>query len=748
MAFFRRFRNRTVKFGFQSALPLFAALTALAPTLPQAAVGDWTSYTHVNRVFSLQAYGGWMFAGTQGGIRRIGADGSQAGIYDNRSGLVDTWTVGFGVTESNELWAVSKDGYVSRWIGTAWEAFGRGYASEGWKMNDRAVLASGPYLYLGSEKGLSVFDTRKKVAEANLTRFGDEINLSVLSLLRKDDTLFIGTPRGILQAEVDFSNPFASSTARPSLFDPNAWKIKVAAEPEPDTSETDEEDSLPLPTNETAFSQLVWEKGELRAYPPGTVLLDPVRIEMLPGRAFRIGRLDLGAAAAGYETAALLGKTLFVGGASLYRIPDPTVRWVDLQELSNPSSLPQDTLANIAVTALGPVALSVWGIYGLEDGRFKRWADLPSHSPEIQLRHLKTLVPGTDRDFWVGSWGSGLLHYANGKIESFDQKQLPCIENVLPDYAVVQALSDPLDRNLWMSLNIGEEGRKHQLVHFDTETKTAACVPENQETGTHIRGIKLLSEDLLVTAGDEGIALYRVLGGDRDRVSLIQTLGAGEPAWDAALDRFGKVWVLAGGQLKFIDSVLFDNKLPERFGQLQFVTAPGFPGRECRNLEADARNKLWAGCRNGLYEITPGPSGTQTVVRHSPENGVIGWNILDLAVDKQSGAVWVTTDRGVSRYESASLPPLKTLKTVRAYPNPFRARHSHLVLDPVPVDATVRILSESGTVVRTLRPSENVGNQAHWDGRDQRGEKVRAGIYFFSVENGGKTERGKVVVAR
>jgi hypothetical protein len=464
---------------------------------------------------------------------------------------------------------------------------------------------------------------------------------------------------------------------------------------------------------------------------------------MLPGKAFRIGRLSLDTTAAGFEAAAMLGKGLFVGGASLFYIPDPTVQWVDLKELKDPSALPQDTLASIAISPLGPVALSTWRTYRLEGQTWNRQAPLPAHSEEITRRQLKTIVGGIDNDFWIGSWGFGLLRYKDGKLKEFGKKELPCIDTVVFNYPVVQAISDPLGNHLWFSVNLKEGGRNHQLAHFELSTLTVTCVPDYQETGVQIRSVKLLSDSLLTTSGDDGLALYRVLGADGDRISPLGHLGTGEQAWDAALDSYGKVWALAGGQLKFVDSVFSLSR-----EQLKFVSAPGFPGRECRNLESDVRGRLWAGCQNGLYQITPGPSGTQKVVRHSPENGMIGWNILDLAVDQKDGSVWVSTDRGISRYESSSLPPLKKLKTVKAYPNPFRSQHTHLVINPVPINATVRILSESGAVLRTLRPNEIEGNQAQWDGRDQQGRRVNPGLYYYSVESSGETERGKVVVAR
>jgi hypothetical protein len=98
--------------------------------------------------------------------------------------------------------------------------------------------------------------------------------------------------------------------------------------------------------------------------------------------------------------------------------------------------------------------------------------------------------------------------------------------------------------------------------------------------------------------------------------------------------------------------------------------------------------------------------------------------------------------------ESASEPPVTSLQTVRVYPNPFLPQHRFVIFDNLPLDATVRVHNAAGSVVRIFHPSDLTGNQAQWDGTNQQGRPVAAGVYLYSVTSGSSVQRGKIIVAR
>src|SRR3989338_664098 len=183
--------------------------------------------------------------------------------------------------------------------------------------------------------------------------------------------------------------------------------------------------------------------------------------------------------------------------------------------------------------------------------------------------------------------------------------------------------------------------------------------------------------------------------------------------------------MLFAGLLGFADSV--DH--PDRGGPGKLDTAEGFLGRGFRALEPDPVGWFWIGCENGLFHVEPTLAGIGRVERFGLDEGLIGLPVRDLAVDPTNGHVWVSTNRGISRLESRAQPPVQELTSVRAYPNPFRSGHRFVIFDQLPRNATLRIHTAAGDVIRIFRPADLAGNQAQWDGRNQDGKAVAPEVY-------------------
>ena len=89
------------------------------------------------------------------------------------------------------------------------------------------------------------------------------------------------------------------------------------------------------------------------------------------------------------------------------------------------------------------------------------------------------------------------------------------------------------------------------------------------------------------------------------------------------------------------------------------------------------------------------------------------------------------------------------------YPNPFNPETwipFHLKND---ASVSVRIYSISGQLIRAL----NLGHRdagiyvsrskaAYWDGKNEAGEEVASGIYFYSITTGDFSATGKMTVRR
>ncbi len=101
----------------------------------------------------------------------------------------------------------------------------------------------------------------------------------------------------------------------------------------------------------------------------------------------------------------------------------------------------------------------------------------------------------------------------------------------------------------------------------------------------------------------------------------------------------------------------------------------------------------------------------------------------------------------LTRKGSAVPVPLSSGR-ILVYPNPFnpkRARGGTLKFEGVPASATVLIYTVTSIRVRELAPPHKAPIIT-WNGLNENGVAVAPGIYVWSVEGGGVTERGVLVV--
>jgi len=97
----------------------------------------------------------------------------------------------------------------------------------------------------------------------------------------------------------------------------------------------------------------------------------------------------------------------------------------------------------------------------------------------------------------------------------------------------------------------------------------------------------------------------------------------------------------------------------------------------------------------------------------------------------------------------------KKTELLQNYPNPFNPDTwiPYRLLDPA--DVTIRIYNQSGQSVRTLHMGHKAegsylakSHAAHWDGRNEVGEPMASGVYFYQIEAGEVCQIRKMTVLR
>lgn len=719
---------------------LSAVAFAIAPA-EASYVGKWHSFTDKSRVTALIGHQGAVYAGTQGGILRIDPATLAQRESGPTEGLIDPWITGLAHDGSGRLWAAARSGLLYRLAGDRWETFGRSYAAQQWQMNPRAILAAGNFLYVGTTRGLGVFDTRAMVSEVNVTRFQDKTDLSVLSLLRRGDTLYVGTTEGVFRMRTDFEDPRSPAPGFDNLRDHTRWEPVALP---PDTARR--------------YDYMIFLGDSLATFEPGTILpgIEPgIDVRMLESQPPQIGAQlydDWG----GFTSAAYVGGKVFFGGEhpGLFVSPDPRSTTRNATHIAPPRFHPREAIANI-----GAYNGQVWGhagsgLYRFNPGAnaFDATAQPGGEGPALYARNLRNVKVGANGDVYVGTWGNGIYRWRNGTGTNWKADPPSCLLQAFPgdSWTVVSALSAPRGNNLFFAVFKTEGSATHQLAHLNTSLNTVTCL-DNDANGGYPHAVLALDDTLVAVATDVGINLVTVeerpTGPAFVRSGMWTLSGTANEAWDLAFDGSGRLWSLVGDQLVYFDSI------PQSTTR-QLKAVDNFTGSGCKSLEGDPQGALWIGCDNGLFHVVTAPDASILSVQpYRANDGLPGTVVHDLALDPVTGHLWAATDRGVAMFETAAQPSRLRgqLSAITPYPNPYRGDHRArgvpVVFRDVPPDATLRIHDASGTVVRVFEPARRRGNQFQWDGTNNAGRVVRPGVYLFSVTAGGKTERGKVIVA-
>lgn len=222
-----------------------------------------------------------------------------------------------------------------------------------------------------------------------------------------------------------------------------------------------------------------------------------------------------------------------------------------------------------------------------------------------------------------------------------------------------------------------------------------------------------------------------------------------------AKDRDGEIWVgTDAGVAVFYcpGSVLTSNGCEAQ--EILVTAADGFVGtllgsERVQAIAVDGANRKWIGTTNGLWLFSP--DGTQQIHYFSTDNApLLSNNITALAIDPQTGIVYVGTDRGLMMYRSdatqAEEDPQK--EGVLAFPNPVRPDYfGPIAIKGLAEDADVKITDTAGALAFQTKA---LGGQAIWNGKDGNGNYVKSGVYLvFTSDAEGKTKLvTKVLVMR
>jgi len=185
-------------------------------------------------------------------------------------------------------------------------------------------------------------------------------------------------------------------------------------------------------------------------------------------------------------------------------------------------------------------------------------------------------------------------------------------------------------------------------------------------------------------------------------------------------------------------------------GWTTYTTKDGLAGDFIYAITSDDESTLWVGTNGGASSFDGSEWTSYTV-----GDGLAGSNVYSVAVDAD-GSVWMGTDAGVSHYlgESVSVEKEKARPASIAirgcYPNPFNPQTTIEYYVPRNGRVELWICNTAGQRIRLLVSNiKSTGvHTSVWDGCDESGGRVSAGIYVAVLKMGSVMTSSKMVLVK
>lgn len=373
--------------------------------------------------------------------------------------------------------------------------------------------------------------------------------------------------------------------------------------------------------------------------------------------------------------------------------------------------------------------------------------------------------PRDKNHIFVSSSFGGLYEFKDGKFINLytyyddESKENSTLQSILPSepeprwYVRVDALNYDKDNNLWMVNN----GTKTIINVLKNDGKWVAFNhPEIEETPN-------AEEMIFDKRGYIWLAMRRKKTGifcfdynntidntSDDRTKYISNYinqdGAslGElKTYDIVEDKKGSIWIATEKGPLVINN-------PERIFDTDgtfTVTQIKVPRNDGTNLAdyllkdecitaiaVDGGNRKWLGTQNsGLYLLSE--DGLQTIEHFDTSNSPLFSNYIEsLAINPETGELYIGTDKGLMCYRTDSSEPEETFsEEIYAFPNPVKPDYEGVItVTGLIYDTDIKITDTSGRVVTS---GKSIGGTFCWDGKNTYGRKVPTGIYFVMASN-------------
>ncbi len=386
--------------------------------------------------------------------------------------------------------------------------------------------------------------------------------------------------------------------------------------------------------------------------------------------------------------------------------------------------------------------------------------------------------PKDSEHHWVGTMRSGIYEFKDYKLTNHYSHDNSPLTSILPDdryadwYVRVTALNIDKGGNLWMCNNQCDKVVQilkangdwvtydyDELKGYPTFDHTVfdkrgwAWITHRRTTKQgHAAGVLVVNTNGTIDTQEDDVHTFVTSIKNQDGTGYTPNL-----YYCVTEDLNGSMWIGTS-------EGLFVSYTPEDvFGNDFFLSQVKVPRNDGSNLAdyllngvsikciaIDGGNRKWIGTNgNGVYLISA--DGIETIAHFTKDNcSLISDNINDIAINGQTGEVFIATDLGLCSYLGDATDPSTSMdkNSLKVYPNPVLPEYAGNVhVKGLMQNSNVKIVNAAGHLVTE---GTSQGGTFNWNCCNSNGKKVAAGIYYILAtdEEGHNGACAKVAIVR
>jgi len=747
----------------------WATVLVMASTMvAHGAVNSWRNYTSMDSVRVLGRLGDTYWAATFGGLFAWNEATDTYQLFTNAEGLQNIDLTALGIDSDGNVWAGASTGIIHVYspITKTWRYILDIANANQTDKRINSIAMYGDTVLICTKFGLSIFNRRRFEFGDTYTRFGSipaNVKLSCSSAIIAQDSIWV-----VISDLQNVNQVAVAGLAAGNLLPPEAWSVRTVASPGV------------IPRVVTYWNNRVYAAttSGLFMYAGGgwteilglsgqsVVALYPAPSALIACTPSSVSTVDIlnnvqpfgspfpGSFIGSSVTTSASGQPVVGSSAGVLTFSSNWTKHL-------PNGPGSSKFLSVAVDPDG----NVWGASGSSNGsgfyRYdgKNWKTFSMQTnSEMPTNNVYRISVGCDGTVWASSYGSGIIEMRRG-VDTVQATQIFGANVGMvgvpnnPLFVVPSTVACDGRGNVWLS--IINSGRA-LVVRQPNGTWTTARVTVNGTEVVYLmdnpvdRCLAVDAFDNLWATVRQGSSAGVISFGNRgglDSTSAYHLNSSdGLPSNDIktiVVDRDNNIWV---GTDRGIGIILDPNN-PKRSGGI--ASYRPLSGLVINTIAVDPLNQKWVGTPEGVVVLSQ--DGTQQVASYTVQSTggkLIDNDVKSIAVDPNTGTVFMGTVSGLVGLTTAAAAPKLVFETLTISPNPFLLPNgSQLTIDGLVENSNIKILSIEGKLVRELKtPGGRIG---FWDGMDEDGQYVASGVYLVSAySEDGRVATGKVAVIR